>query len=136
MNPDKKRLKQEYKRTRRPLGVFQIRNLQNDKVFLVGGLDIQGKINRHKFQLNAGSHANRQLQHDWQQLGPEKFAFEILDQMEPLADSSFDARRELAFLEEMWLEKLAPYNERGYNEKPLTREQRLQRIAAKSRDHS
>ena len=33
-------------------------------------------------------------------------------------------------MEEMWLEKLEPYGERGYNEKKLTREERLRKIAA------
>jgi hypothetical protein len=34
-------------------------------------------------------------------------------------------------MEKMWLEKLEPYGERGYNEKKLTREERLKRIADK-----
>jgi hypothetical protein len=136
MKPDKKRLKEEYRMTKRPLGVFVIRNLENDKLFLACGLEIKGIMNRHKFQLEAGGHPNKQLQQDWNQLGAEKFAFEILDQIEPRDDLSFDRRRELAFLEEMWLEKLSPFAEKGYNERPLTREQRLKRIAAKTRDQA
>ena len=136
MNQDKKRLKQEYRMTRRPLGVFVIRNLENDKLFLAGGLEIEGIMNRHRFQLEAGGHPNKQLQQDWNRLGAEKFAFEILDQIEPRDDPSFDRRRELAFLEEMWLEKLSPFAEKGYNERPLTREERLRRIAEKSRGQS
>jgi hypothetical protein len=53
--------------------------------------------------------------------------------MEPLDDPSFDAKRELAFMEEMWLEKLGPYDERGYNERKLSREVRLRKIAANNR---
>ncbi len=136
MTRDKKRLKQEYRMTKRPLGVFLIRNLENDKIFVAGGLEIEGIMNRHKFQLEAGGHPNKQLQQDWDRLGAEKFAFEILDQVEPRDDPSFDRRRELAFLEEMWLEKRSPFAEKGYNVRPLTREQRLERIAAKSRESS
>ena len=136
MKPDNKRLKEAYRMTRRALGVFVIRNLENDKLFLAGGLEIKGIMNRHKFQLEAGGHPNKQLQQDWNELGAEKFAFEILDQIEPRDDPSYDRRRELAFLEEMWLEKLSPFAEKGYNERPLTREQRLRRIAAKTRDHA
>jgi hypothetical protein len=40
---------------------------------------------------------------NWNELGPDKFEFEILDQMEPTNDPSFDAKRELNFMEEMWL---------------------------------
>jgi len=125
-----KKLKQGYKLSKRAFGVFLIRNTTNDKVFLASGMDIQGIINRHKFELSAGRHRSIELQTDWNELGAGKFEFEILDQMEPLDDPSFDARRELNFMEEMWLEKLQPFGESGYNEKKLSREERLRRIAA------
>jgi hypothetical protein len=133
VNNENKRLKEEYKLSKRPMGVVLIRNLETDKVFLVSGLDLQGIINRHKFQLSAGGHPNKGLQKDWNNLGCDKFAFEILDQMEPLDNPSFDAKRELAFMEEMWLEKLGPYDENGYNERKLSRAERLRRIAANNR---
>jgi len=133
MKNDNRRLKQEYLTAKRPLGIVLIRNTTNDKVFLLPGLDIQGIINRHKFALNAGNHASKELQKDWNDLGADKFEFEILDQMEPTADPSFDPRRELNFMEEMWLEKLQPFGDRGYNEKKLTREERLKMIADKNR---
>lgn len=128
-----KQLKEDYKLAKRAFGVFLIRNTTNDKVFLASGLDIQGIINRHKFALKAGNHGSRDLQNDWNQLGAEKFEFEILDQMQPTDEPSFNARRELEFMEEMWLEKLEPFGERGYNEKKLTREERLKRIADSQR---
>jgi hypothetical protein len=34
-------------------------------------------------------------------------------------------------MEEMWLEKLEPYGERGYNERKLSREERMKRISNK-----
>jgi hypothetical protein len=129
MKNDNKRLKQEYKIAKRALGVFLIRNTTNNKVYLGAGLDIQGIINRHKFALGVGSHQSKQLQKDWNELGAEKFEFEIVDQMEPRDDPGFDARRELQFMEEMWLEKLEPYDDRGYNERKLSREDRIKRIS-------
>jgi hypothetical protein len=126
---NKKQLKKDYQLAKRPLGVFLIRNTTNDKVFVGAGLDLQGIINRHKFALSAGGHNSKELQKDWNELGADKFDFEILDQMEPLDTPGFDARRELNFMEEMWLEKLNPYEERGYHEKKLTRDERLKRIA-------
>src|SRR6185369_11331481 len=131
---DKRQLKKDYQSAKRPFGVFLIRNTTNDKVFLGSGLDIQGIINRHKFALAAGGHNSKELQKEWNELGAEKFEFEILDQMEPQNTPGFDARRELNFMEEMWLEKLQPYGERGYNEKKLSREERLQRIAANRKE--
>src|SRR6267142_1998206 len=124
MNQDSKRLKQAYKTSKKPMGVFLIRNTVSDKIFLASGLDLRGIINRHKFQLSIGSHQNKALQHDWNELDSTRFEFEILDQMEPTGEASFDSRRELTFMEQMWLEKLKPFGERGYNEKQLSREER------------
>jgi hypothetical protein len=36
----------------------------------------------------------------------------------------------LEVLEDLWLEKLEPYGERGYNERKKTSEERLRMIAA------
>jgi len=130
---DKKQLKKDYQMAKRPLGVFAIRNTTNNKIFVGSGLNINGIINRHKFALLAGGHNSKQLQKDWNELGADKFEFEILDQMEPADDPGFDARRELEFMEKMWLEKLLPYGDSGYNEKKLTRGERLQMIAQKNR---
>jgi group I intron endonuclease len=125
---NKKDIKREYLETERPMGVFQIRNLSNEKVFVGSSLNLDGILNRHKFALNAGSHQNKALQADWNEHGAENFAFEILEELEPRAN--LDSKRELAFLEDLWLEKLAPYGARGYNERKMTREERLRMIAA------
>jgi hypothetical protein len=129
-----KRLKREYKDSSRPLGVFLIRNATNNKVFLASGLDLNGTINRHRYQLSHGSHFNQQLQADWNDLGTDKFEFEIVEQLEPQRDSSFDSRKELEFMERMWLERLRPFGEHGYNQPRLSRSQKLRRIAGKSTD--
>jgi hypothetical protein len=131
MEQDKKRLKQEYKQNHRPMGVFLIRNRSNDKVFVGVSLDLAGIINRNRFQLKMGSHPSKSLQAEWNESGAEGFAFEIVDQLDPREDPRFNYREELALLEELWLEKLQPFDERGYNERKLTREERLRRIAAK-----
>jgi len=129
MNTDKRLLKQEYMQAKRMLGVFLIRNTTNNKVYLGSGIDIQGIVNRHRFALSIGGHQSKALQKDRNELGADKFEFEILDQMEPRDEPTFDARRELQFMEEMWLEKLEPYGERGYNERKLSREERIRRIS-------
>ena len=130
MKEKNRRLKKAYQSNRRPMGVFSIRNMLNEKVFVGVGLDLLGIINSHKYQLKLGVHRNRQLQSDWNELGEESFAFEILDQLEPREDMSDDGRQDLAFLEELWLEKLQPFGTRGYNKRKLTREEKLRRIAA------
>jgi len=120
-NKQNKALTQQYKEASRPLGVFLIRNNQTDRVFLGKGIDLRGTINRHKFQLSTGTHPNRELQADWNQLGANNFAFEIIEELQPRNETSFDSKRELEFMEKMWLDKLKPYGDRGYNKPKVNR---------------
>ena len=136
MNEEKKKLKQDYQQTPRAIGVFLIRNNLNDKVFLAAGVDLRGLMNRHKFQLTNGSHANKQLQADWNECGGNNFAFEIVDELSPRAGAEVDYRAEVAFLEDLWLQKLKPFGERGYNLPKLSRDEKLRRIAATRRNES
>lgn len=128
MDTKKKDLKKAYQQSHRQMGVFQIRNLANDKVFVATSLDLPGILNRHRFQLQAGNHRIQQLQQEWNEYGGDKFAFEILDELTPSSDANRDYREELTFLEDMWLDKLQPFGERGYNEPKKTREERLRLI--------
>ena len=109
------------------MGVFQIRNLTNDKVFVSSSTNLAGIFNRHEFQLKMNGHPNKSLQMDWNELGAENFAFEIIEELE--SRENLDDKAELTFLEDLWLEKLEPYGERGYNERKKTREERLRMIS-------
>src|SRR6266498_2496458 len=102
------------------MGVYQIRNIVNEKVLIGASLDLPGILNRHKFQLKMGNHPNGALQAEWNEFGSESFAFEILDEITP--KEGRDYREEMAFLEELWLEKSQPYGDRGYNEKKKRRD--------------
>ncbi|HEV7475016.1 MAG TPA: GIY-YIG nuclease family protein [Pyrinomonadaceae bacterium] len=130
MKETNKQLKKDYQQTPRPMGILLIRNNRADKVFLVASVDLPGAINRHKFQLNAGGHPNKTLQADWNQLGADAFAFEIVDELAPRADLKLDYRAELTSLEDLWLEKLQPFGDRGYNLPKLSRAEKLRRISA------
>jgi hypothetical protein len=131
MREDQKKLKREYQRGSREAGVFQIRNTANGKLLVVAALDLQGLINRHRFELAAGGHMNKRLQAEWDEFGGESFAFEILDQLVPREGPNASPRQELSLLEELWLERLQPFGERGYNEPRLDAQEKLRRIAAK-----
>ncbi len=66
--------------------------------------------------LKIGSHPNKALQKDWDELGAEQFAFEILEEAQQRKDDpNFNLKDELTLLEMIWLEKLQPVSERGYN---------------------
>src|SRR4030095_8945631 len=111
------------------MGVYQIRNIVNDKVLIGSALDLPGILNRHKSQLKSGNHPNGALQAEWNEFGAGNFAFEILDEITP--KEGRNNRDEITFLEELWLEKTQPYGERGYNERKKSREERLRMIARK-----
>lgn len=133
MTDRKKELKREYQLSHRPMGVFQIRNLTNEKVFVGSSLNLPGIFNRHKFALQMGNHQNKALQGEWTQCGEANFAFEILDELTPKDDQTYDYREDLTLLEDVWLEQLQPYGERGYNEPKKDREARLRMIADNNR---
>ena len=112
------------------MGVFQIRNKINEKVFIDSSTNIPAKINRHTFALNAGLHASKSLQADWNELDASAFEFETIEPLEPRDDQNYDYSSDLNTLEELWLEKLQPFDNKGYNERKMSREERLQMIAA------
>lgn len=115
MNDRKKEINREYKERKIPSGVFQIRNSANGKVLLVSALNLEGRLNRHKFQLTTGVHPNKTLQEDWRRFGPDKFVFDILEVVKVKDDPDFNLEDELTLLEQIWVEKLNPVGERGYN---------------------
>ena len=129
MNNRKKELKEQYKSTHTPMGIFQIRNLANNKLFIGAALNLSGILTSNKLQLNAGSHPNKQLQAEWNEYGSENFAFEVVDELAVTQGADHDYRTDLACLEDLWMEKLEPYGERGYNERKKGREERLREIA-------
>ena len=114
---DLKAVKKLYKQTLRPMGIFQIKNLASGKIYIGRSTDLNGKINSEKFQLKNNLHMNRELQNDFNDLGEEKFSFEILDRLLPKGKPDYDYDGDLQALKEMWLEKLQPFGTKGYHKK-------------------
>jgi len=111
----KQDIKREYKERSKPAGVFQVKNTANGKVLLGSSLNLEGPLNSHKFMLTIGRHRNQALQKDWDEYGPENFVFEVLEIVKVQDDPNFDLSDELKLLEQIWIEKLQPFGERGYN---------------------
>lgn len=129
MADKKKELKKAYQQNHPRMGIYQIRNLANGKVFIGFSLNLPGALNSNRFQLVAGSHPNKTLQKEWGELGEDNFAFEILDELSAIEGAGKDYRQDLVMLEDFWLEKVKPYGDRGYNEKKKGTEERLRMIA-------
>jgi hypothetical protein len=129
MSNRKKELKEQYKQTHTPMGVYQIRNLTNDKVFVGTALNLPGILTSNKLQLSSGNHPNKKLQAEWNEFGSQSFAFEVLDELPATQGADYDYKADITSLKELWLEKLQPYGERGYNEEKKGSEERLREIA-------
>jgi hypothetical protein len=66
--------------------------------------------------LTIGRHRNEEIQKDWNRFGPENFVFEILEVVKPGDDPGFDLNDELALIEQIWIERLQPFGNQGYNQ--------------------
>jgi hypothetical protein len=121
----RKEIAKTYVQTYRPMGVYQIKNKVNGKLFIGSSLDLNGAWNKCNFFLRMGGHPNKELEQDWKAFGGDAFSFEIIDQIKPREEilPSFDERKkykdELEGMEQLWLEELQPYGERGYHKKKM-----------------
>lgn len=98
------------------MGVFQLRNTTNERVLVDSSVNLPGIFNRLRTQLRMGAYLkHKELQSDWNELGEEAFAFEVLEELEPPHAPGFDPSGDLEAMLELWLERLRPYGERGYN---------------------
>jgi hypothetical protein len=113
---DKAAIKRAYKEKKHPMGVYRITNMANGKIFIGVSFNIQARINRHKFELSCSSEAIPGLQEDYNTFGEDKIVFDTVDLLEYKEDPEYDYKEDLALLCEMWIEKLQPFGERGYND--------------------
>jgi len=116
---EKADIKRRYKENPPPAGIYKITNKGNGKILIGKGMNVAGILNGQQAQLKWGSHRNQALQADWNRFGSEHFEFEVVDYLQPAGDQREDLRNDLAELEQLWLTKLQPYGEKGYNSKPL-----------------
>ena len=108
-------LKRDYLERVKPAGVFQVKNTITGKMLLGSSLNLEGALNSHRFSLTIGSHRNTALQHDWNSYGSDAFAFEVLEMVKISDSPYFNLNDELTLLEQIWIEQLQPFGERGYN---------------------
>jgi hypothetical protein len=115
----RRELKREYKESRRPMGVFQVRNTATGRILVDASVNLPAIFNRLRAQLGLGAYLkNRALQADWDELGADAFAFEVLEELEPPDAPGYDPTGDLQAMRELWIEQLQPFGERGYNRSP------------------
>jgi len=119
VNPTNRRkeLQAMYKEMKQEGGVYRIVHKDSGKSF-VSSLPNLKSMDGRRFELNNGSFKNKELQRDWKQYGEDAFEFEVLEVLKPSENAYVTIREQLNELESKWLEKLAPYGERGYHRRP------------------
>ena len=110
-----KELKEAYKNQKFKIGVFQIRNTVNGKIYVGSSVNLDAIWNRNRTELNFGGHRNELLQKEWKEFGEENFRFEILSEIKQDDTENMDYKSELKTLEQMFIEELQPFAEKGYN---------------------
>ena len=108
-------LVRKYKETVLPAGVFVIRNTLNGRVYVAGSLDVEGAMNRARFELGLRSHRNKALLRDWVDHGAAHFSFEVIDRVKERDGPAFDRAAELEKLLELWREELQCRGDKSYN---------------------
>lgn len=108
-------IKRVYKQNRPDMGIYQLRNKVNGKIFVESSQNLEGTRNSRLFQLKMGKVVfNRELQEDLKRYGADSFEFSVLEVL-VRPEAGDNAEQLLAALELRWLEKLQPFGERGYN---------------------
>lgn len=92
-------------------GIYQIINLNNNKIYVGSSVNIEKRWIRHKSLLRANNHSNKYLQNSWNKHGGEKFLIEVLCECD---------KKNLTREEQKFLDKLLPdYNIRTIAENNL-----------------
>jgi hypothetical protein len=103
----RKQLVREYKERKKKIGIFAIRNKATGKIFLDRTMNLDVAFNKHRFQLNMGSHPQKEMQADWVEFGEANFSYEPLETLDDAPDDPKEINKELDALMDLCLEKLA-----------------------------
>jgi hypothetical protein len=107
--------KRMYKLKSPDMGIYQIRNKVNGRIYVGSAVNLEGTRNSRLFQLRMGKVVfSRELQKDLDIFGAESFEFTVLEVLDATRAAE-TGDRSLAALHLHWLEKLQPFGERGYN---------------------
>jgi len=113
----KKELKEMYKQLKTDMGIFIIQSKSNNKYYLDTSQNLKGKMNRDRFQLEAGSHKNQELQKEWKQYSSDNFEIKVLENLKYDKDETkTDYSEELEIMKTIWEEKLLNQNMMPYKQ--------------------
>jgi group I intron endonuclease len=88
-------------------GIYIIRNKMTGKVYVGSAFNFSKRWSEHKAKLKRGVHHALRLQHSWNKWGETAFEFIVVERCN---------MAELLFREQVWLERLRPFDRTiGYN---------------------
>ncbi len=86
--------------------IYQIKNLENGKVYIGQSIDFEKRKNQHLQRLKVGKHHNKELQKDFDAYIDNGFNFKVIE--------SAETKEELDQLEASYINKTKTF-ENGYN---------------------
>ena len=92
------------------MGLYAIRDRSSGHLRLGASRNVQAALNRARFELGMGKHADRVLQAEWNRNSVDGLAFEVLELVKKRENAEFDYESELKALEQIHreLQGLAP----------------------------
>ena len=84
-----------------PMGIYAIRDCASGHQRLGASRNVHAALNRARFELRMGKHADRILQAEWNRSGVDGLAFDVLDLVKERDDPDFDYAAELKALEQI-----------------------------------
>jgi hypothetical protein len=93
-----------------PMGIYAVRDRASGHLLLGASRNVHAALNRARFELRMGKHADHLLQAAWHRSGVDGLAFEVLELVKEREDADFDYGGELKALEQIYreLQGLAP----------------------------
>lgn len=89
------------------MGIYQIRNLVNDKIYIGSAIHLTRRWAYHVFTMRRNKSCCRILQKAWNKYGEDNFLFEVIEEVKD--------KTKLLEREQFYLDTLKPFDERGYN---------------------
>ena len=83
------------------MGIYAIRDRASGHLLLGASRNVHAALNRARFELRMGKHADRVLQAEWDRSGADGLAFEVLELVKEREDADFDYGDELKALEQI-----------------------------------
>jgi hypothetical protein len=84
-----------------PMGIYAVRDRTSGHLLLGASRNVHAALNRARFELRMGKHADRVLQAEWDRSGVDGLAFEVLELVKERENVGFDYAGELKALEQI-----------------------------------